>query len=490
MADYYPLLAKAVAGLPDATAEARHAVYERARKALFGQLRNLDPPVPEEVIEREAQALERAVAQLETELRRVQSGKRAPSGGLAWGRRQSNGAAARAKKAVAVRLAPPERICRDRRQNGRQRLHCRLASLKIRRDPAGRPRPLGPSGRHGRDRPLTQRGRRHVQVQAIRRCHFLRRSRFVAGRNATSGARPASGPRGNVRGKDAPFFEPFAPEAIAPGQGVTNQRQERGLKLYVRLRRMRKETAVRPSALGLWLQSSACSLSLSPRPPLSCVTAPRILCACSRLRTSPGRGWRWRQNRGSHYTAHRDPRLASSFGDRGTQRGSESWRGPANPAIPVARRAALVMEAPDQPSGIKTIVGTVVWRVNNVSNGPDEPLSTSVRAEIDIPDADLQATMAIQKNFDSTLPASHIIKLNFTMRPDSPLANVKQVSVLIRREENQTGEALKGITVPVTENSFLIGLSRGDGEASNLDLLRSPNGSISRWFSPTAISRN
>ena len=68
MADYYPLLAKAVAGLPDATAEARHAVYERARKALFGQLRNLDPPVPEEVIEREAQALERAVAQLETDL--------------------------------------------------------------------------------------------------------------------------------------------------------------------------------------------------------------------------------------------------------------------------------------------------------------------------------------------------------------------------------------------------------------------------------------
>ncbi|MGA7385524.1 MAG: hypothetical protein WBW81_12775, partial [Methylocella sp.] len=68
MADYYPLLAKAVAGLPEPTAEARHAIYERARGALFGQLRNLDPPVPEEVIAREAQALEVAVAQLETEI--------------------------------------------------------------------------------------------------------------------------------------------------------------------------------------------------------------------------------------------------------------------------------------------------------------------------------------------------------------------------------------------------------------------------------------
>ena len=68
MADYYPLLAKAVSGLPNSTPEARQAVYERARRALYGQLRNLDPPVPEDAIEREAQSLERAVAQIETEL--------------------------------------------------------------------------------------------------------------------------------------------------------------------------------------------------------------------------------------------------------------------------------------------------------------------------------------------------------------------------------------------------------------------------------------
>src|ERR1700730_15248573 len=65
MADYYPLLARAVRGLPDSTAESRHAIYERARGALFGQLRNLDPPVPEEAIEREAQALDVVVARLE-----------------------------------------------------------------------------------------------------------------------------------------------------------------------------------------------------------------------------------------------------------------------------------------------------------------------------------------------------------------------------------------------------------------------------------------
>src|ERR1700730_3470926 len=68
MADYYPLLAKAVAGLPDSTAESRRSSYGWARGAIFGQLGNLDPPVPEEAIEREAQALEVAVARLETEI--------------------------------------------------------------------------------------------------------------------------------------------------------------------------------------------------------------------------------------------------------------------------------------------------------------------------------------------------------------------------------------------------------------------------------------
>src|SRR5664279_2392615 len=67
MADYYPLLAKAVSGLKTSTPEARGAIYERARKALLGQLRSMQPPAPESAIEREAKALDEAVARLELE---------------------------------------------------------------------------------------------------------------------------------------------------------------------------------------------------------------------------------------------------------------------------------------------------------------------------------------------------------------------------------------------------------------------------------------
>ncbi|HLW93339.1 MAG TPA: hypothetical protein VKS78_18815 [Roseiarcus sp.] len=68
MADYYPLLAKALAGLPSSSTQtSRQAIYDRARKALIGQLRSMRPPLPEEDIAREDAALDAAIARLEGE---------------------------------------------------------------------------------------------------------------------------------------------------------------------------------------------------------------------------------------------------------------------------------------------------------------------------------------------------------------------------------------------------------------------------------------
>ena len=67
MADYYPLLARALDALPDRSPALRRAVYERARSALIAQLRSLDPPVPEADLDLERQALETAIARREVE---------------------------------------------------------------------------------------------------------------------------------------------------------------------------------------------------------------------------------------------------------------------------------------------------------------------------------------------------------------------------------------------------------------------------------------
>src|SRR5476651_1072911 len=68
MADYYPLIARAIAGLdPSAPGESRRALYERARSALIAQLRSVDPPLSESEITRERLSLEEAVRKVESE---------------------------------------------------------------------------------------------------------------------------------------------------------------------------------------------------------------------------------------------------------------------------------------------------------------------------------------------------------------------------------------------------------------------------------------
>ncbi|GGF79422.1 hypothetical protein GCM10007301_44320 [Azorhizobium oxalatiphilum] len=67
MADYYPLLVRAISGLPQNNAEARKVVFDRARAALLKQLRSVDPPLPEGEIGRERMALEEAIRRIEME---------------------------------------------------------------------------------------------------------------------------------------------------------------------------------------------------------------------------------------------------------------------------------------------------------------------------------------------------------------------------------------------------------------------------------------
>ena len=80
MADYYPLITKAVAGLdPEAPGESRRLVYERARAALLAQLRTVNPPFTEAEIKRERLALEEAVRRVEREAARRARDARLPT---------------------------------------------------------------------------------------------------------------------------------------------------------------------------------------------------------------------------------------------------------------------------------------------------------------------------------------------------------------------------------------------------------------------------
>ncbi len=508
MADYYPLLAKAVAGLPNSTAETRHAIYERARKALFGQLRNLDPPVPAETIEREAQALERAVAQLETEMTLLAG----PDSGIPsaetpetnFGGSKSPAARSPAPEPSATPLPksgawgpdPLDRAPSAKPAGPAARTpRAPLPPLKVRRDPPGVSPAAWPIGApqsgvaSNHKRPTSLSGLTPAAPSPSKPSAAQDTSQVSAAGIAAYGEAAVSEPDfqpipGDASGPDASFlnapsFETFIPEAPSAGP----ESYEPAAKTRLEAQRpfaprpegdtgTAKRVGIVVGIVGLVVALVAiAAYKLRDRPedllPLQ-GSSPSI-------RGEAGSGGKIIDRIDAGSATPGAPAATAGVPSSTAARndGAKNGPGPANPAVPVAHRAALLMEAPEEQAKVKAFLGTVVWKVDNVSNGPDEPLSMAVRAEVDIPEQKLQSAIIIQKNFDSTLPASHTIKLRFSVKPDSPLANIKQVNVLLRREDNPTGDALKGITVPVTENSFLIGLSRGDGEASNLELLRS-----------------
>ncbi len=158
----------------------------------------------------------------------------------------------------------------------------------------------------------------------------------------------------------------------------------------------------------------------------------------------------------------------------------------------MAQRAALLVDAPDDPQKVKTYPGTVVWHVDSVSPGQGQPLEAAVKAEIDIPDAKLKVTMLMQKNPEPQLPASHTIEFHFLPQPGNTLGNVKQINVPEMRKDDdaQTGDPLTGVPVAITENYFLVGLSRGAAESQNLRMIMERNWfDLSVLFAPNKLGK-
>src|SRR6202165_2081603 len=112
MADYYPLIARAIAGLdPSAPGESRRALYERARAALIAQLRGVQPPLSESEITRERLSLEEAVRKVESEAAQRARDATRPGGDAtrsADGTRPG-GARPRAGDSFRANIRPPPR---------------------------------------------------------------------------------------------------------------------------------------------------------------------------------------------------------------------------------------------------------------------------------------------------------------------------------------------------------------------------------------------
>ena len=87
----------------------------------------------------------------------------------------------------------------------------------------------------------------------------------------------------------------------------------------------------------------------------------------------------------------------------------------ANPAAapsPAAGRAAMLIATADNPQKPAVSLGSTTWSL--IPPAPNQPATVAVKAEADIPDLKMHATMTLRKNTDPTLQATHTIDLKFS----------------------------------------------------------------------------
>jgi hypothetical protein len=136
----------------------------------------------------------------------------------------------------------------------------------------------------------------------------------------------------------------------------------------------------------------------------------------------------------------------------------------------VAQRAILYEETPDQKGGT-AFQGSIVWRTEPAASNAAE---TVLRGDISVPDRDITVSFLMQRNTDPTLPASHTVDVQFTLPQDFPNGGIGSVpGILFKPSEEAGGSALSGLSVKVTNNFFLVGLSAAPKDlAENLKAIR------------------
>ncbi|MBI3435201.1 MAG: hypothetical protein HY056_09010 [Proteobacteria bacterium] len=515
MADYYPLIARAVAGLEKSTGGARRALYERARAALVEQLRNATPALGESDITRERLALEEAVRKVEAEAARrmryetprSESTRSETSRSETSRSETSRSEATRAEagrpqspapEAARANSASPSRAAESARRSEIDRRSDGVAPRRERNADPAPPRasvrtPLDldgdiprvpPRERAARERPSVSdaglRGFRDVVAEAERlgdaAASAARSARRALGGGASDGGKPdarndfdtvrAGGARPVMLEPEFSFDDsrppiPRAQPALdlpadeAPSQDIA---PPGCFKRYIA-----------PTA-GLVVLVAVATIVYWQRDVLA--TAYGGVEAMFRSQPTPPAG------RDVGPVRAKIPDRVPAGGSAAPTAATLPSRPGAAPEgggaiAPVAQRVVLYEEDASDNSG-KRFVGTAVWRTERVSRTQGQPQELAVRADVEIPERRLTISWSLRRNTDQSLPASHTIEILFTMPADFPHGGISNVPGMLMKQSEQTrGTPLSGLAVKVTSGFFLIGLSAVESDLQrNMQLLR------------------
>jgi hypothetical protein len=517
MADYHPLIARAVEGLGTGSGEARRALYERARAALVSQLRGIDPPLSEADITRERLALEDAIRKVEAEtVRRSRAEPRPAPPPL-----RPNPPASRRQ---APPPPPPAQSAPPRRERVSPPLGEGSPAPRPEMqpdDPAPMPSPLRPPGGFVPDEaanPPPQSSARsrllNARTSPVAR-DGLRSFRHVVDEVddlGTASAKAAKSARDTRDSYARPSPQHYADDdELSPMRGRVEPRfADEDSDLLDGTPQMRslepsydtedEDAAFPPPGARTYARDQDDHYE-EPRPPRSYrgwaqLAVVVIILAGLTATTS----WQWSNIshlyeffshlRSRQTQTAQAPTAEPKFSGRVPQDQSagQPGAGPStDQAAPaVAQRVVLYQEDPNNPQG-KQYVGSAVWRTDTVSPGTGLAPELEVRADIEIPELHMTVTWTLRRNTDQALPASHTIEIMFNLPPDFPGGGVANVpGVLMKESEQARGTPLAGLAVKVTNGFFLIGLSAVDADLQrNIQLLKQRS-----WFDIPIVYNN
>lgn len=134
-----------------------------------------------------------------------------------------------------------------------------------------------------------------------------------------------------------------------------------------------------------------------------------------------------------------------------------------DPAALAGSQSLLLEAADDGTTGAVPFSGTVEW-----SKGTDETGQPTLIGKASIPARNLGVDVLIRKNSDPSLPASHLMEVNFRVTDSFVGGSVAGLpGVLLKNEELVQGTPLVGASARVVGNSFLFALSASAEDLSN-----------------------
>ena len=147
---------------------------------------------------------------------------------------------------------------------------------------------------------------------------------------------------------------------------------------------------------------------------------------------------------------------------------SDSLTASVDPAVLAGSQSLLLEASTDGRTGAVPFSGTVDW-----SEGADELGEPTLIGRANIPARNLGVRLTIRKNSDPSLPASHLMEVDFDVNDTfigGTIANLP--GVLLKNEELVPGTPLVGASARVVGNSFLFALSASPNDTStNTNLL-------------------